>query len=208
MTTYESSITLIERGTAGRVVVPILDNSAGDLVPYRVSGRYVDVVNEQTKNGMLVLRSPFGLFDTRGPILTDEDAKWNYLIEVQLTQGSKVGSLFRYEIAASTVNESKSGKHISLRLMQPDIRLEQIMDSTRLKFLTPKQAFQERINYATENAYRAFTPTVDPAQNNSPNIEALRQNWYPTEPRNIKDCLLYTSPSPRDRQKSRMPSSA
>ena len=24
----------------------------------------------------------------------------------------------------------------------------------------------------------------------------------------IKDCLLYTSPSPRDRQKSRMPSSA
>ena len=99
--------------------------------------------------------------DTRGPILTDEDAKWNYLIEVQLTQGSKVGSLFRYEIAASTVNESKSGKHISLRLMQPDIRLEQIMDSTRLKFLTPKQAFQERINYATENAYRAFTLTVD-----------------------------------------------
>ena len=25
---------------------------------------------------------------------------------------------------------------------------------------------------------------------------------------NIEDCLLYTSPSPRDRQKSRMPSSA
>ena len=25
---------------------------------------------------------------------------------------------------------------------------------------------------------------------------------------NPKDCLLYTSPSPRDRQKSRMPSSA
>ena len=24
----------------------------------------------------------------------------------------------------------------------------------------------------------------------------------------LKDCLLYTSPSPRDRQKSRMPSSA
>ena len=28
------------------------------------------------------------------------------------------------------------------------------------------------------------------------------------DPDNIKDCLLYTSPSPRDRQKSRMPSSA
>ena len=28
------------------------------------------------------------------------------------------------------------------------------------------------------------------------------------EPRTINICLLYTSPSPRDRQKSRMPSSA
>ena len=28
------------------------------------------------------------------------------------------------------------------------------------------------------------------------------------EERQAKDCLLYTSPSPRDRQKSRMPSSA
>ena len=41
--------------------------------------------------------------------------------------------------------------------------------------------------------------------------------WSPTEPKLIEmlpgkhsniDCLLYTSPSPRDRQKSRMPSSA
>ena len=29
-----------------------------------------------------------------------------------------------------------------------------------------------------------------------------------TNPRDVSDCLLYTSPSPRDRQKSRMPSSA
>ena len=31
---------------------------------------------------------------------------------------------------------------------------------------------------------------------------------YPHLCRLFKDCLLYTSPSPRDRQKSRMPSSA
>ena len=30
----------------------------------------------------------------------------------------------------------------------------------------------------------------------------------PDEPTPLTDCLLYTSPSPRDRQKSRMPSSA
>ena len=34
-----------------------------------------------------------------------------------------------------------------------------------------------------------------------------RQGWT-LEPRGSKCCLLYTSPSPRDRQKSRMPSSA
>ena len=31
---------------------------------------------------------------------------------------------------------------------------------------------------------------------------------YPEQPQRFKVCLLYTSPSPRDRQKSRMPSSA
>ena len=33
-------------------------------------------------------------------------------------------------------------------------------------------------------------------------------NWMVTEFKNKNGCLLYTSPSPRDRQKSRMPSSA
>ena len=31
---------------------------------------------------------------------------------------------------------------------------------------------------------------------------------YDTAPGMLKDCLLYTSPSPRDRTRSRMPSSA
>ena len=33
-------------------------------------------------------------------------------------------------------------------------------------------------------------------------------NKFPLKNSNIENCLLYTSPSPRDRQKSRMPSSA
>ena len=36
----------------------------------------------------------------------------------------------------------------------------------------------------------------------------VRHGIYAMEKHNGKDCLLYTSPSPRDRQKSRMPSSA
>ena len=36
-----------------------------------------------------------------------------------------------------------------------------------------------------------------------PSVSKFRRDWLYT-----KVCLLYTSPSPRDRQKSRMPSSA
>ena len=38
-----------------------------------------------------------------------------------------------------------------------------------------------------------------------PRLDRLRMSWEETYP---ETCLLYTSPSPRDRQKSRMPSSA
>ena len=48
----------------------------------------------------------------------------------------------------------------------------------------------EPIKYATEPTYRL--------------LEAL--SWKKLD--NWKPCLLYTSPSPRDRQRSRMPSSA
>ena len=34
------------------------------------------------------------------------------------------------------------------------------------------------------------------------------EEWARREYCKVSDCLLYTSPSPRDRQKSRMPSSA
>ena len=32
--------------------------------------------------------------------------------------------------------------------------------------------------------------------------------WHLTDPTEIESCLLYTSPSPRDKRQSRMPSSA
>ena len=39
-------------------------------------------------------------------------------------------------------------------------------------------------------------------------IGRLAQQMHGKTHKNIETCLLYTSPSPRDRQKSRMPSSA
>ena len=43
------------------------------------------------------------------------------------------------------------------------------------------------------------------AESEMPGLMALREEYSKTKP---LTCLLYTSPSPRDRQKSRMPSSA
>ena len=62
-----------------------------------------------------------------------------------------------------------------------------------------------------------YNPNADPnygiAPYNSANTISLVLHTDPTTgalvfPTDIQTCLLYTSPSPRDRQKSRMPSSA
>ena len=49
---------------------------------------------------------------------------------------------------------------------------------------------------------------MNKAQARARAVELLELVGIPDAARRLKDCLLYTSPSPRDRQKSRMPSSA
>ena len=39
-------------------------------------------------------------------------------------------------------------------------------------------------------------------------LEPHMQSWLKKLPKDVRFCLLYTSPSPRDRTRSRMPSSA
>ena len=46
------------------------------------------------------------------------------------------------------------------------------------------------------------------AQNLTDKFVGFYREFYSTSFAALTDCLLYTSPSPRDRQKSRMPSSA
>ena len=45
-------------------------------------------------------------------------------------------------------------------------------------------------------------------QDNGPSIQAILEQAAEKLTTQLTPCLLYTSPSPRDRQKSRMPSSA
>ena len=50
--------------------------------------------------------------------------------------------------------------------------------------------------------------STDKVQMNRELIKPQRYDVSPWNVGNVHNCLLYTSPSPRDRQKSRMPSSA
>ena len=65
---------------------------------------------------------------------------------------------------------------------------------------------------ALDTAAESISKFNDVALENTKNrLDAEKQaisNRYETENDILKSCLLYTSPSPRDRQKSRMPSSA
>ena len=66
-------------------------------------------------------------------------------------------------------------------------------------------AFQTDAELAMVGPVELITPTMDyvePLQ-----LASLEQESFAKTAR-IAVCLLYTSPSPRDRQKSRMPSSA
>ena len=72
------------------------------------------------------------------------------------------------------------------------------------------------LDYEDANAALAFVDLIDPREcrlkvgkemftfNGPQFVKSLHQRGFDV----FLDCLLYTSPSPRDRQKSRMPSSA
>ena len=63
-----------------------------------------------------------------------------------------------------------------------------------------------RDNADDHDIFRAFTVTLFSTRYDQLGFEATDGEVY--EDALLRDCLLYTSPSPRDRQKSRMPSSA
>ena len=66
-------------------------------------------------------------------------------------------------------------------------------------------AMEERLSAKIEKASEASREAAQQAKLNSESLEQIESRVDANE---AYICLLYTSPSPRDRQKSRMPSSA
>ena len=63
-------------------------------------------------------------------------------------------------------------------------------------------------NLALQTEKGVSLKTIDAKAKHSENVLKTIDEMCQELGENINNCLLYTSPSPRDRQKSRMPSSA
>ena len=83
--------------------------------------------------------------------------------------------------------------YLSLLNQVPDA-LDSLKRSIEIDVKNARKAVKDRdfVNVRAEDGFKRIIEVVV--------IESLRQGYH--------TCLLYTSPSPRDRQKSRMPSSA
>ena len=195
---HVSEITLIERKSNTIDIVPIDgDNLRGNLTEYRLSSRLNATLNGTTKNGHILLRGTDGLFDTKGPILTNEAAKAKYLIEAQLSQNwretGKKGRLFRFELTDANTGIGDHGRHVSLTLTALDVRLDEFRDSEQLRLYTPFEAFKRRL--ATFNAGRsddndALEISLADSDNDLPNDDRLRQDWLPLKPMTTKMLLV------------------
>lgn len=199
---FTEELYLIERNSATITRVPIEGDSTGNLVPYRVSEAVIDSINEQTKSGILTLRAIDGLFDSRGPILTDEAAKSKYLIQGKLRQdwrpvGERDGNTFRFELTHADTDESKGGLHVNITLTALDIRTDEFHDSNQQRLQTPADSFKNRLD--TFNSGREIPPgktpadsgdmlniTLADADNELPDDDRLKQDWLPHEPISTK----------------------
>ena len=91
------------------------------------------------------------------------------------------------------------------------IRNEWTEEFTNAMFSQQRDQLAEQYGHVERELHRQLTlGQVTPAQYSAElrHLKTRRAGAVSASMRDIKICLLYTSPSPRDRQRSRMPSSA
>ena len=78
------------------------------------------------------------------------------------------------------------------------------------KLVNEQSITEELLNQNVKSFKELLDEQYKSAKDYKPKIEWFEGTWSRYKPEKGKDksCLLYTSPSPRDRQKARMPSSA
>lgn len=202
ITFHTPTYTLIDKTTEEVIAIDIEGDDTGNLLPFRSSCKANELIGKSgLPNATLVLRAPDGLFITKEPILTDENTKSKFLIDIQFFQPSDIGGvnednlglegrLFRFEISNATEQKGVKGSHVSLELTNYDIRLEEVLDAERLELTTPKQAFIQRVENASSQRVDdgpIFT-IVDSGDTalDLPDDDRVKQDWIQSKPTAVR----------------------
>ena len=149
-----------------------------------------------------------GIWNAENSGLNDVDLWIGGLAEAKMEFGGMLGSTFNFvfETQLESLQNGDRFYYLSrtqgmnlLNQLEPNTFADLVMRNTSLGDLHSTHV--DGTLFDTADLILELDPLV--AQNN-PGIGAADPTW--NDP--IYGCLLYTSPSPRDRQKSRMPSSA
>src|SRR5674476_368301 len=110
--------------------------------------------------------------------------------------------------ALRNVEEPDLKKDLVTLNMVNDIKIDNNLVSFTVVLTTPACPLKDKIKNDCIKAIKLINDKAEVTVNFSSNTSSLRTDKKDLL-KGVKNiCLLYTSPSPRDRQKSRMPSSA
>ena len=169
----------------------VLDPVKNNLDEYFLKCEVINSGNVLTDNCRFTFRiDAVGTFIRTAPILMDENAKFNYLIDFQIKQGSASSKLFRFEISQAIIQEDeKFGEVLVIVGRGREYIFKESITSRPLFFLNPAEAFDERINDFSANTPGDDGPAVGNVTNNltlDTDVEPLQQNWIPTGPITIQ----------------------
>jgi len=172
---YQLTLDLLDKTNPIRTVVEDLSPEFG-----RLEVTHTGV--QKTNNAKLTLVvPPDGKFVRTAPILIDENAKVNFLIEIQIDQAPFFGHKFRCELGQPTIREDENlGEVLDIPMVAIEFRVKESLSSFEDVELTPKRHFQEmvlRFNQTQPNGYNLNFLGFDANNIDLPD-EPLKQNWF------------------------------
>lgn len=113
-----------------------------------------------------------------------EDVKFDFLIEIQLSQGGNDGHRFRCEVGQPTARSDETlGEILEIPLVGMEYVAKESYGSAQDLFTTPKDRFDNLINDYNSNAGAPGTVfTFTGGGVDLPNLDVLKQNWLPLAP--------------------------
>ena len=182
---YIRKISLIDRKSASvsYISTGALSGEENNLDEYFLKCEVTNTGNNITDNAKFTFRiPPDGTFIRVEPILVDENAKYNYLFDFIIQQGSYSSKPFRFEISQTIIQEDeKFGEVLIIVCRGREYILKENLTSRPLEYVTLYEAFQNRIFDFQGNtpggngASIGNTTIVLPGSKVSDN--AVKQNW-------------------------------